>query len=173
MKTLALIFSIFFLFGETTLASSIEVAITMNPAGSFKAKTKAVKGSATKTETGFIAKDITVNLTTLETGVGLRDKHAKDKLNVKEHPQAKLIKAQGKNGKGLALIELKGKKIKAKGTYKIKGNQLTCKFKMKLSELDINNIRYMGIGVQDEVEVTVVIPVTKSNPKSKSKVTTS
>lgn len=144
---------------EFATAASIEVAVTMSPAGSFKATTKAVKGSAKKTKTGFIAKDITVNLKTLETGVSLRDKHAKEKLNVEKYPQARLLKAQGKNGKGLAIISIKGKQLKVRGTYKIKGKKLTCKFKMKLSELDITNINYMGIGVKDEVEVTVDIPV--------------
>ena len=159
MKILMLLFSVTLLISEFALASSIEVAVTMNPAGSFKATTKSVKGSAKKTQTGFIAKDIIVNLKTLETGVSLRDKHAKEKLNVEKHPQAKLLKAMGKNGKGLAIIALKGKKLKVKGTYKIRGKKLTCKFKMKLSELDITNINYMGIGVKDEVDVTVEIPI--------------
>lgn len=167
MKKIILFFSASFLIGHFAFAASIEVAVTMNPAGSFKVTTNAVKGSAIKTPTGFIAKDIIVNLKTIETGVSLRDKHAKEKLNVEKYPQAKLLKAQGKNGKGLAIIALKGKKLKVKGTYKIKGQNLTCKFKMKLSELDVTNIRYMGIGVQDEVEVTVNVPV-KASKKTKA-----
>lgn len=147
------------LFSSTSFASHLKVNVDLSPAGDFAAETSALKGSAKKIPGGFVAQNIVADFRTLETGVGLRDSHTKKHLKVKEFPQAVLLKAKGKNGSGLALIKIMGQKHKIRGTYKIKGSMLKCNFKLKLSQLGITGIKYMGVGVLDEVDVHVEVPI--------------
>jgi polyisoprenoid-binding protein YceI len=140
-------------------SASVQVDVGLSPAGSFKAETKKVKGTAYKTADGVAAENVIIDLKSLSTGISLRDKHMKEHLMVEKYPQAKLIKAVGKNGKGVATVEIKGKKQKVEGTYKIKGNSLIAEFKVPLAQLDIKDIRYMGVGVKDEVTIHTTLPL--------------
>lgn len=145
-------------FGE----GEVLVDVVLSPAGSFQAKTKAVKGYAVKNGDTIEAKNVIVDLKSLSTGIGLRDTHAKKRLMTDKYPVAKLINAKGSKGVGKALIEIKGKKRLVEGTYKIVGKQLHAEFPMKLSELEINDVRYMTVGVKDEVKLKVVLPIQDS-----------
>jgi len=144
--------------------SGVSVDVTLTPAGSFKAKTEKVSGYAYRTQTGMAADNVVVDLTSLETGIGLRDKHTKERLLVAKHPKAKLLKVSGQNGKGVAIIEIRGQQKKVMGTYQENGNILQAQFPMQLSELGINDVRYMGIGVKDTVTINVELPI-KDEPK--------
>lgn len=141
-------------------ATGCSIAVTLSPAGSYKAETSSVSGSAVKNKDGSVsAKDITVDLSTLKTGIALRDKHTKERLMADKYPKAKLVSAEGKNGIGTATIEVKGKTQKVSGTYKIDGASLISEFKMSLADLDIKDVRYMGVGVKDQITVEVVVPL--------------
>ncbi|OQW47629.1 MAG: hypothetical protein A4S09_15060 [Proteobacteria bacterium SG_bin7] len=139
--------------------SKLEIDVSLSPAGSYKATTTEVNGSAYKTADGVAAENIIVNFKNLKTGIGLRDKHTRDRLAVDKYPSAKLVKAIGKNGKGEAQIDVRGKKIKVKGTYKIEGDKLTAEFPIEISTLDIKDVRYMGVGVKDTVTVHITVPL--------------
>ncbi|MCC6138864.1 MAG: YceI family protein [Bdellovibrionaceae bacterium] len=153
------IFTGFFCFSANAQNVGAVVDVKLSPAGSFKGETSKVTGSAQKTADGVTAENIEVDLTSLKTGVDLRDKHTKERLMVDKHPKAKLIKAEGKGGKGKATIEIKGIQKEVTGTYKIAGNMLQAQFKMLLSDLDIKNVRYMGVGAKDEVIISVTVPI--------------
>ncbi len=144
-------------------AAELNVDVDLSPAGDFVAKTSSVKGKAFLKKSGgkelLAAKGIVIDLRTIKTGVSLRDKHLKKYLEVDKYPTATLIKAKGGNGKGIALIKVKGKKIKVKGDYEINGSELTANFPVKLSQLGITGVRYMGVGVKDELKVHVTVPV--------------
>ncbi|MBY0386079.1 YceI family protein [bacterium] len=152
-------FVIVLLLSGSVFAQSLEIDVKLSPAGSFKAETKKIKGFAKVSGDGVSAENVLVDLRSLSTGIGLRDKHLKERLDVEKHPVAKLIKAEGKSGKGTATIELKGQKKDVAGTYQVKGKNLQAEFKMKMSDLGINDVRYMGVGAKDEVTVTIVLPV--------------
>ncbi len=140
-------------------STGASIAVTLSPAGSYKAETPSVKGTALKHKDGSVtAKEIIVDLSTLKTGIGLRDKHTKERLKADKFPTAKLLEAKGKDGKGEATIEVMGKQKKVSGTYKIEGNSLVSEFPMSLAELDIKDVRYMGVGVKDQIVVTIVVP---------------
>ncbi len=153
--------SLFFVFNLH--AAELNVDVDLSPAGDFVAKTTSIKGTALKMNKNgkdfFAAKNIEIDLRTIKTGVSLRDKHLKKYLEVDKYPKATLIKAQGANGKGIALINIKGKKIKVKGQLEVKGNQLTAHFPITLTELGIEGVRYMGVGVKDKLQVHVTVPV--------------
>lgn len=145
--------------GHFALAGGMQIDVALSPAGNFKAETQKVNGSAYRTADGVEAKDVTIDLKSLTTGIALRDKHTKEHLLVEKYPQAKLIKASGKDGKGIATIEVRGKTKDVAGTYKIEGNTLKAEFPMKLSDLEITGVRYMAVGVKDDVKVHIELPI--------------
>jgi hypothetical protein len=149
------------LIGSTAFANSVQIDVALSPAGSFKAETRKVTGSAHRTADGIEAEGVVIDMKSLTTGISLRDKHTKEHLLVDKYPQAKLVKATGRNGKGKATIEVRGKTQEVAGTYTIEGNMLKAEFPMKLSDLDIQGVRYMAVGVKDEVKVHIELPLSQ------------
>ncbi len=145
-------------------ASSVAIAAVLNPAGDFVAKTEQVTGSAYKTAKGVAAENIVVDLRNLKTGIELRDKHTKEHLEVGKYPTAKLIKATGENGKGSADFEIRGTKVHSNGDYKIVGSNIEATFKIHLPDVKIANISYHGLGVEDDVTVTAIVPLLDKPP---------
>ncbi len=156
--TLGLIFN----FGPTLVfAQQATVDVSLRPAGSFKAKTSDVKGQVVQKGTGFEAQNIVVDLKNLKTGIDLRDSHTKKHLEVEKFPEAILVSAKGQGGKGEGIIKIKGIEKKISGSYKVEGSNLIAEFPIKLSEFQITGIKYMGVGVDDEVKLTVEVPIKK------------
>ena len=143
--------SVFFgllLLGSTTFAQQkgMKTYISLFPAGDFVASTSDITGSAQMVSANEVkAQNITINLNTLKTGLELRDEHAKNKyLEVQKYPEAVLVSATGKDGKGSGILRLHGKEAKVDGTYSLlSGNKfLKAEFKSKLSQFGINEINY-------------------------------
>lgn len=156
-------------------AQSATVDVVLNPMGDFKGKTSDVKGFAIVKGDEVSASNIVVNLKNLKTGVELRDKHTQKNLQTDKHPEAILISAQGKGGKGTGKIKIKGIEKDIAGTYKVDGKNLIAKFKLNLPDFEIKDINYMGVGVEDEVTIEVRVPVqtapaapAPAKPKNKS-----
>ncbi|MBK9323587.1 MAG: YceI family protein [Bdellovibrionaceae bacterium] len=143
------------------LAASASVDINLTPAGSFKGKTADVKGFATLKGDEVSAQNIVVNLQSLKTGIELRDKHTLKHLDVAKFPQAVLLMGKGKGGKGVGKIRIRGIEKPIEGTYKINGNELNAEFKLSLKDFNITGIKYMGVGVEDQVSLQVAVPVKK------------
>ncbi|MFN8846823.1 MAG: YceI family protein [Bdellovibrionales bacterium] len=147
------------IFGNLAFSAEASFDIKLSPAGNFTGKTSDVKGSAKKMGSKFTAENIMVNLTTVKTGIELRDEHTLKYLEASKHPNAILVKAEGENGKGTGVIKIKGIEKPIKGTFKINGNELMAEFPISLKEFKIEGIRYMGVGVKDQVIVKVKVPV--------------
>lgn len=141
------------------LWAQVTVDVVLNPMGNFKAKTESISGNAVVNGTDVSAQNIKVDLRTLKTGIELRDKHTQKHLNTTQHPEAILSIAKGKNGKGIGRIKINGQEKEIKGTYKIVGKNLEADFSLNLPDFKITDINYMGVGVEDEVKVHVVIPI--------------
>lgn len=146
-------------FSAGAFANSVAVDVKLSPAGSFKAESTKITGTATKTADGVMAENIEVDATAFKTGISLRDDHFKKRLKTDKFPKIKLVKALGKNGQGKARIDIMGMTKEYAGTYKIDGNTLKAEFPVKLSELKINDVKYMGVGVKDEVVIHVDLPI--------------
>ncbi len=142
----------------------------MSPAGNFKAK-GAVKGVVKQRGNVVISNQVVVDLNSLKTGIALRDKHLKQRLMTDKFPTAKLVKAKGTDGKAKAVISLMGKQHQINTTYTTQGKFLTSSFKMNLASLGIKDVKYMGVGVKDEVTVKVTVPVEQvPMPKARASV---
>lgn len=135
------------------------VKVVLTPAGSFVAKSNAVTGFAEKSGDTVSAKNITVDLQSLKTGISLRDEHTLKHLDAAKYPQAILVSATGKAGKGEGVLKIKNIEKKVSGTYEIQGSELIAEFPVKLSEYEITGIRYMSVGVKDEVVLHVAVPL--------------
>jgi polyisoprenoid-binding protein YceI len=142
-------------------APSAQVDIVLNPMGDFKAKTADVKGFATVKGDEVSAQNIVVNLKSLKTGVELRDKHTQKHLETDKFPEAVLVSAKGKGGTGVGKIKICGIEKDITGTYKISSDSLEADFPLMLSDFGIKDIKYMSVGVEDQVKLHVVIPIKK------------
>jgi hypothetical protein len=141
---------------------SATVDVTLSPAGSFKGKTSQVKGQAILKGDTVTASNLVVNLGSLKTGIDVRDTHTLKHLEVSKYPEAILVSATGRGGKGEGLIRIKGIEQKISGTYTVKGSELVADFPLHLSDFKIVGLKYMGIGVKDEVKLHVVVPIAKN-----------
>lgn len=152
-------FVIFCLFGTWAQAQTVGMVaeFVMNPVGNFKGKANDVKGEAQIKGDEVTAKNISVDLTKLTTEREMRDKHAKDYLEVTKYPEAVLVEGKGKGGKGTGTLRLHGVEKPISGTYEIKGNFVIAKFTIKLSDFKIEGINYKGVGVEDEVKIEFTV----------------
>ncbi|AZZ38392.1 YceI family protein [Bdellovibrio sp. qaytius] len=141
------------------LWAQVTVDVVLNPMGNFKAKTDSISGVAEVTGTDVSAKNVRVDLRTLKTGIEVRDKHTQKHLHTDKFPEAILSIAKGKNGKGIGRISINGQEKEIKGTYKIVGKNLEADFSLNLPDFKITDINYMGVGVEDEVKLHVIIPI--------------
>lgn len=144
---------------SSAFAQSVVVDVTLNPMGDFKAKTTQVKGEAIVKGDQVSAQNIVVNLASLKTGVELRDKHTQKHLETSKFPEAVLVSATGKGGKGTGKIRIRGIEKEVAGTYKVEGKILKADFPVKISDFGIGDINYMGVGVEDTVTLHVTVPV--------------
>ena len=151
---LSLLFASNLAFGQSAV-----VEVSLNPAGGFKIKSTDVRGSAHHSGDTFDAKNIAVGLKDVTTGIELRDVHTKKHLEVTAFPEALLVSATGKGGKGEGVIKIRGITKKIAGTYKVSGANLVASFPLTLSDFKIDGIKYMGVGVDDEVKLTVTVPI--------------
>lgn len=159
MKTSALLLST--LISMSAFAQQATVDVSLRPAGAFKGTTTDVKGFAVQKGDSVEAQNITVGLKAIKTGINLRDEHTRKHLEVEKFPEAILVSAKGKDGKGEGLVKIKGIEKKVSGTYKIEGNTLVADFPIKFSDYNISGIKYMGVGVDDNGMIHVSVPLKK------------
>lgn len=156
------LFSVYMLAIFTTsfvYAQEAKVSVKLSPAGSFIGKTNQVKGVVQKSGDGFSAQNIIVSLKSLKTGIELRDQHTLKHLEVEKYPEAVLVKAGGSGGKGSGIIRIKGIEKNISGTYTVSGQKIKAEFPLLLSDFKITGIKYMGVGVKDQVTVEIEVPV--------------
>ncbi len=103
-----------------------------------------------------------MQLKNLRTGIELRDTHTKKNLEVEKYPEAIIVSATGKAGKGEALIRIKDVEKKIDGTYAVAGGTLTAQFKLNYQDFKIAKAKYMGVGAKDTIQLTVIIPIKNS-----------
>lgn len=159
IKNLLLILSVFI--SASIQAAPVEVTVRMSPAGSFVIKGDKVDGAVTVTGAAVKATTITIPTQSLKTGIDLRDKHALERLEADKYPNITLVTGEGTNGEGTGTIKIKNIEKPISGTYTIEKDQLSAQFKLKLSDFAIEKIRYLSVGVKDEVEVKVQVPIQK------------
>jgi polyisoprenoid-binding protein YceI len=117
-----------------------------------------------------------LDLSTMTTGIDLRDEHMKDNyLEVNKFPKAKLKIDQlfseipsgmnlpsTKNKAFSGTLELHGKSVPINGEFSVDEKNLAqAEFKIKLSDFDIKIPEYLGITVAELVTIKTSIPFEK------------
>jgi polyisoprenoid-binding protein YceI len=149
--------------GEVTVVCPLTVG------GSFEAKTKNVTGqvASAPNAAGAVPGAIKVDLQTLETGIGLRDRHMRDKyLEVGKGPDFAVATIEGitvdkKQGKATfnGTLLLHGERKEITGIAELKEQngrvQILAQFPLSVSQFAIPQPTYLGVGVRDELQVKV------------------
>jgi polyisoprenoid-binding protein YceI len=143
----------------------VTVACSLTVGGGFDARTSALEGTLTVAANGDVAGRAVVDLTTLRTGIGLRDRHLQETyLETERDPafrQAVLedIKLDRASNAFSGLFTAHGRQRPVSGEVTLRESgqsvRVDAAFVLKLSEYDITPPRYLGIGVGDEVKVRV------------------
>lgn len=152
-------------------AGTIEVAVSLNPVGSFVAKSSSLtlKGPVKVSGSSFALRNAILPVKTLKSGIDLRDTHMHEKyLENAKFPNAVLTKASGKGGVLSGELKVHGQAIRIKGTYELSKQKLVANFKCKLSDFKIAEAQYRGVGVEDEVDVKASLTLPKTTPRTVS-----
>jgi len=175
MKTLIIIIFAF-LFASSAFPNKIEKKLEIEvklsvlgaSAGSFVITTKKIKGKIYLSKNGKLsAKKVRIPVKYLKSGIDLRDNHLRKMLGYDKDKNKKaminLIKVKGANGKGSATFKVLGKNQKVPITYKkINDKFASANFKLLLDKFGLTGIKYMGVGAENEVNITIVMPYKKA-----------
>lgn len=147
-----------FLLSQSILAhAQIKAEVNISPAGSFSVNSGRIKGSIQKTTEGFQAKKLSIKVDSLKTGIELRDKHLKEKLQANTHPSISLYNVQAKNGKGVGTLKMRGVKKKISFKYINDSGKIKAKFDLNLTDFGIDGINYMGVGVKNNIKIEALL----------------
>jgi len=144
--------------------------------GSFEAKTKNLSGDVTPAsdEQGAVRGALKVELQTLETGIGIRDRHMRNNyLEVEKGPAFATaviedIRVEKMEGKTVftGMLSLHGQKKKVTGAAELQQKdgkiRVQAQFPVKVSEFEIPAPTYLGVGVRDEIQIKVSLTATAS-----------
>lgn len=158
----------------------VRVICPMTIGGSFEAKTAALTGSVITRANGSPTLDgsLAVDLRTLDTGIGLRNRHLREKyLEVNkgtgfETATLSAIDLTGLSpvapaGKGsfTGLLTVHGVTKPVTGAVDVRraggGLRVTASFRLDLADYGIAKPRYLGIGVTNTVQVEVAFDVSR------------
>lgn len=157
MKLLLVLFLIVF-FSFNSFANEIIVKVSLSPAGSFEAKSLKLKGEVKKIDKKFIADQLWVKTEELKTGIDLRDEHFHKYLNYEKNAKIFFSEVVAENGVGSGNLTVNEVKKNIKFTYKMINNKkLEAIFKVKPTDFNLKEARYMEIGVEDEVVIVVTL----------------
>ena len=145
----------------------------MTVGGSFEAKTSAIQGTVTTGAAGApLGGELSVDLATLDTGIGLRNEHLKSKyLEVGkgqgfDHAVLSAIRLGGADpqtlqGKtaftGSFLLHGTSQAVSGQATIHRDGKnvRVEASFPVTISAFGIEKPQYLGVGVRDQVTVNV------------------
>ena len=157
----------------------VSVVCPLTVGGSFEAKTDAVSGEVSLAPSPEMPMngELTVDLKTLATGIGLRDRHLKDNYLEVQRGSAfaaarlqdiRVDALEGKTAFRGALM-LHGERREVSGTATIRpdgpGYRVEANFPVRISDFQIPDPTYLGVGVKNEVQVRVhftVVPAATS-----------
>ena len=158
----------------------VSVKCPMTIGGSFDAKTKTLSGSLTTNATHQPAFDgsLAVDLRSLDTGIGLRSDHMKEKYlevdkgagydkAVLSDIDVKGLNADAPEGKAsfTGSLTVHGVKKTVTGPVEVKktgsGLRVKASFPVNLSDYNIPEPRYLGVGVKNTVQVDVTFTATQ------------
>lgn len=156
MKTLIAVSLLAFSF--SSFANKVVFNVSLSPAGSFQAVSNKAKGNIIKTGDALTADKITVSIESFKTGIDLRDEHTWKHMNSAKNPKATLSDVKGQGGKATGQLEVNGVKKPVNIAYTVAGENVNAKFSVKASEFGMSKAEYLGVGVNDVINVEATLP---------------
>lgn len=152
----------------------VVVLCPLTVGGSFEIKTDAISGQVSlgSDEPRSLEGAVSVDLRTLKTGIGMRDRHMRENyLEVDKAPGfdtatiegIELQKLEGKTTFNGTLV-LHGQRKPISGTANISRQGVTynveAEFPVSVSEFSIPKPTFLGVGVQDQIRIKIALSVT-------------
>src|SRR5262245_47054027 len=152
----------------TTAVVTVMCPLTVG--GSFEARTSAVVGDlAVADGSGAVSGAVEVDLATLQTGIGLRDRHMKENYLEIHHSETftrarleeiRIERAEEGSMPFHATLTLHGEQHPIRGMADLQEQRdghvcVRARFPISLAAFSIQPPRYLGVGVRDEVQVQV------------------
>lgn len=136
---------------------SVKVTAHLSPTGSFLIESTEIQGQfAIESDQTVKARNFSVPVVNLKTGITLRDEHLQKKyLRAEQFPLLKLTQGSGKEGVFAGELEIVGIAKQVHGTYEVTEKEVISKFSLSLKDFGITGIRYLGVGVKDSVDVSI------------------
>ena len=149
----------------------VVVVCPLTVGGGFEAKTEAITGSVSVGSDQKLAVGgaLAVDLRTLKTGIGMRDRHMKDNyLEVEKGPafgtatleDITIDKLDGKTSFNATLV-LHGERRAITGSATVErrdgGYRVQAEFPVNVSHYNIPKPTYLGVGVQDEIRIKIAL----------------
>lgn len=152
---------------------SVVVVCPLTVGGGFEAKTEAISGqvSLESDQPGSLTGALAVDLRTLKTGIGMRDRHMRDNyLEVEKAPGfdtatiegIQIEKLDGKTTfNGTLVLHGERRPISGSATLARKGGgySVEAEFPVRVSEFNIPKPSYLGVGVQDQIRIKISMTV--------------
>lgn len=156
MKTVS--FLVLGLLSLSLHAHELQVNVTLSPAGNFEAKNAKLRGEVKLEGAKYTAEQLWIKTDDFKTGIDLRDEHFKKHLSLAKFPKITFSKVVAENGAGSGMLSVNGQEKKVDFTYKVENpKKLIATIKTKNSLFGLPQANYMGIGVNDDVEVIATI----------------
>ena len=160
----------------------VRIRCPLTVGGSFDATTSAISGRLVQTTSGAAsyAAELVIDLTSLDTGINLRDRHLRDtylevergddfataRLSGLQLERALPAGAARHETRFSAELLLHGVRRPVAGEAELRlsnaGVEVRASFSVLLPEFNIDSPRYLGIGVRDEVRITVTFVATET-----------
>ncbi|MEE2671522.1 MAG: YceI family protein [Bdellovibrionota bacterium] len=138
---------------------ALDVTVNLTPAGSFQIQADKVKGKVEKKGDVYMAKKLWVKAKDLKTGIELRDDHMLKRIEADKHKNIIVSDVKAKGGKGIGKITIKGITKKIQFAYKVSGSKMLAKFSVSLADFQVKDLKYLGVGAKDKVEIAAIVPV--------------
>jgi polyisoprenoid-binding protein YceI len=151
----------------------IAVACSLTVGGGFDATTKYLSGELSVTSAPgnpvTLQGTLHVDVQTLETGIGLRDRHMRQEylqvdkgedFSAATFSDLRIEKLEGKTTFS-GTLRLHGQSRPVSGTAELQRRdgsiRVQTRFPLRLSEFQIPSPTYLGVGVRDEIQVSVTL----------------
>ena len=163
-------------------SGQVVVVCPLTVGGGFEARTEAVSGQVSlgTDQPGTLNGAMSVDLRTLKTGIGVRDRHMRDNyLEVEKAPGFEMAtiegiqieKLDGKTSFNGTLV-LHGERRAVTGLATIArksgGYSVEAEFPVKVSDFNIPKPTYLGVGVQDQIKIKIALTVTPVTTTARS-----
>jgi len=123
---------------------------------------------------GDLNGSVSMEMEKFSTGIGLRDKHMKEKyLETAAHPKARLTLKNAKVGSGFAesltnpaeafegILSFHGQDRPVKGSFSVEAGKMSAKFPLPLTDFGVEIPTYLGVTVAETVDVSVNLALVK------------